>query len=61
MFSRAAAGASNTRGTPRFGRGVKLRPAPQPRAGLPETLGELPVVGLAEEIDTPGRRARSGR
>src|SRR5690606_34767477 len=44
MFATAAAGAANTRGTPRYGRGVRLG----------ETLGELPVVCLAEEIDTPG-------
>ena len=25
-------------------------------SGLPETLGELPVVAMAEEIETPGRR-----
>ena len=54
MFSRAAAGASNTRGTPRFGRGVKLHRHASRVRGLPETMGELPVVALAEEIDTPG-------
>ena len=53
MFTRAAAGASNTRGTPlRPGRAP--RPAPQPGRGMPETFGELPAVCLAEEIDTPG-------
>jgi len=54
MFTRAAAGASNTRGKPRFGRETRLhRRASRVRA-LPETMGELPVVALAEEIDTPG-------
>jgi anaerobic selenocysteine-containing dehydrogenase len=54
MFSRAAAGASNTRGTPRIGRAVQLHRRRSRVRGLPETLGELPVVALAEEIDTPG-------
>ena len=54
MFARAAAGASNTRGTPRYGRGVTLHRRRSRVRGLGETLGELPVVCLAEEIDTPG-------
>jgi anaerobic selenocysteine-containing dehydrogenase len=54
MFTKAAAGASNTRGTPRFGRGVRLHKRTSRVRQLPETLGELPVVVLAEEIDTPG-------
>jgi anaerobic selenocysteine-containing dehydrogenase len=54
MFSRAAAGAANTRGTKRVGRGMKLHRRTSRVRGLPETLGELPVVCLAEEIDTPG-------
>ncbi|HET8621611.1 MAG TPA: molybdopterin-dependent oxidoreductase [Acidimicrobiales bacterium] len=54
MFTTAAAGASNTRGTPRVGRGVKLGRRHSRVRGLPETLGELPVACLAEEIDTPG-------
>lgn len=54
MFSKAAVGAANTRGKPRYGRG--LRPARRTTRvrGLPESLGELPVACLAEEIDTPG-------
>jgi anaerobic selenocysteine-containing dehydrogenase len=54
MFTTAAAGASNTRGTPRVGRGIKLGRRHSRVRGLPETLGELPVACLAEEIDTPG-------
>ncbi|HEY8525492.1 MAG TPA: molybdopterin oxidoreductase family protein [Acidimicrobiales bacterium] len=54
MFTRAAAGAANTRGAPRYGRGVKLHRRRSRVRGLPETLGELPVACLAEEIDTPG-------
>jgi anaerobic selenocysteine-containing dehydrogenase len=54
MFARAAAGASNTRGAPRHGRALRVgRHATRVR-GLGETMGELPVACLAEEIDTPG-------
>jgi anaerobic selenocysteine-containing dehydrogenase len=54
MFPKAAAGGANTRGAPRFGPPLRLgRYASRVRC-LPETLGELPVVCLAEEIDTPG-------
>jgi anaerobic selenocysteine-containing dehydrogenase len=54
MFTKAAAGASNTRGTPGVGRGLKLYRRRSRVRGAPETLGELPVACLAEEIDTPG-------
>jgi anaerobic selenocysteine-containing dehydrogenase len=54
MFTAAAAGAANTRGTPRIGKGVVLHRHATRVRNLPETLGELPVVALAEEIDTPG-------
>src|SRR5918998_2888 len=54
MFARAAAGAANTRGTPRYGRGLTLHRRRSRVRGVGETLGELPVVCLAEEIDTPG-------
>ncbi|HEU5448066.1 MAG TPA: molybdopterin oxidoreductase family protein [Acidimicrobiia bacterium] len=54
MFARAAIGGANTRGAPRFGRGVRLGRHRSRVRGLPESLGELPVVCLAEEIDTPG-------
>ncbi|MGQ0833122.1 MAG: molybdopterin oxidoreductase family protein [Microthrixaceae bacterium] len=54
MFTTAAAGASNTRGKPRVGRETRLHRRTSRVGGLPETMGELPVVALAEEIDTPG-------
>jgi len=54
MFPKAAAGAANTRGTPRVGRGVKLHRRTSRVRSAPETYGELPVACLAEEIDTPG-------
>jgi anaerobic selenocysteine-containing dehydrogenase len=54
MFAKAAAGAANTRGTPRYGRGVKLHRRRSRVRGLGETMGELPAACLAEEIDTPG-------
>ena len=54
MFATAAAGASNTRGKPRFGREVRLHRRTSRVSGLPETFGELPVVAMAEEMDTPG-------
>jgi anaerobic selenocysteine-containing dehydrogenase len=54
MFTRAAAGSSNSRGTPRFGRGLKIHRRHSRVRGAGETLGELPVACLAEEIDTPG-------
>ncbi|MEX2292306.1 MAG: molybdopterin oxidoreductase family protein [Acidimicrobiales bacterium] len=54
MFTTAAVGASNTRGTPRVGRETRLHRRSSRVSGLPETMGELPAVALAEEIDTPG-------
>jgi anaerobic selenocysteine-containing dehydrogenase len=54
MFTKAAAGAANTRGRPRYGRGVKLHRRRSRVRSLPETYGELPVACLAEEIDIPG-------
>ncbi len=54
MFTTAAAGASNTRGTPRVGRPVKLHRRSSRVSQLPETFGELPAVAMAEEMDTPG-------
>ncbi len=54
MFTKAAAGAANTRGKPRYGRETRLHRRASRVRGLPETMGELPVVALAEEIDTPG-------
>jgi anaerobic selenocysteine-containing dehydrogenase len=54
MFTKAAAGAANTRGTPGVGRGVRLHRRRTRVRGAPETLGEYPAACLAEEIDTPG-------
>src|SRR5205085_1441971 len=54
MFPRAAAGQPNSLGEPGRGRGVKLGLWTSRMRGLPEAYGELPVVCLAEEIDTPG-------
>ena len=53
MFTMAAAGARNTIGRGP-GRGMPLRRWQSRVRGLPEVFGELPVVCLAEEIDTPG-------
>ena len=55
MFTKAAAGASNTRGKPRVGREVRLHRRTSRVRELPETFGELPAVVMAEEMDTPGR------
>ncbi len=54
MFTTAAAGASNTRGAPRYGRGIRLGRRRTRVRQLPETFGEFPVVALPEEIETPG-------
>jgi anaerobic selenocysteine-containing dehydrogenase len=54
MFTKAAVGASNTRGTPRTGRGLRVGRHRSRVRGLAETMGELPAACMAEEIDTPG-------
>ena len=54
MFTRAAAGAANTRGASGVGRGLRLGRGRSRVRGLVQTMGELPAVCLAEEIDTPG-------
>ncbi len=54
MFTKAAVGAANTRGEPGRGRGLRIGRHRSRVRGLAETLGELPVVALAEEIETPG-------
>jgi anaerobic selenocysteine-containing dehydrogenase len=54
MFPRAAAGQRNSSGEPGVGKGVRFGRWRSRVRGLPETYGELPVVCLAEEIDTPG-------
>lgn len=54
MFTRPAVGSANTSGTPGRGRGVRFGRRRSRVRGLPEVFGELPVVCLAEEIETPG-------
>jgi anaerobic selenocysteine-containing dehydrogenase len=54
MFTRAAAGQRNSSGKPGVGKGIKLGRWKSRVRGLPEAFGELPVVCLAEEIETPG-------
>ncbi|MCU1498479.1 MAG: molybdopterin oxidoreductase [Acidimicrobiales bacterium] len=54
MFNRAAAGGANTRGASRYGRALEVGRHQSRVRGLDESLGELPVSCLAEEIDTPG-------
>jgi anaerobic selenocysteine-containing dehydrogenase len=54
MFTRAAGGQRNSAGTPGVGKGIKLGRWKSRVRGLPEAFGELPVVCLAEEIETPG-------
>jgi anaerobic selenocysteine-containing dehydrogenase len=54
MFAKAAAGASNTRGASRTGRGLRVGRHGSRVRGLAETMGELPAACMAEEIDTPG-------
>jgi anaerobic selenocysteine-containing dehydrogenase len=54
MFTLAAAGQANSRGEGGRGRGVTTGRWQSRVRGLPEVFGELPVVCLAEEIETPG-------
>jgi anaerobic selenocysteine-containing dehydrogenase len=54
MFPRPAAGSSNTTGEPGRGRGAMFGRWRSRVRGLGEVFGELPVVCLAEEIETPG-------
>ena len=54
MFTRAAGAQRNTAGKPGVGKGVKLGRWTSRVRELPEAFGELPVVCLAEEIETPG-------
>ena len=54
MFPRAAAGQRNSAGEPGRGRGVTLGRWHSRVRGLPESLGELPVAALAEEMEAPG-------
>jgi anaerobic selenocysteine-containing dehydrogenase len=54
MFTRAAAGQRNSSGAPGRGRGLTVGRWHSRVRGLPESLGELPVAALAEEMETPG-------
>ena len=54
MFTMPATGSGNTRGKRRTGRGLRIGRRTSRVRGLPETLGELPVVAMTEEIETPG-------
>jgi anaerobic selenocysteine-containing dehydrogenase len=54
LFTRAAAGASNTRGEGGSGRGAVFGRWTSRVRGLDEIFGELPVATLSDEIQTPG-------
>ncbi len=54
MFTLPASGGANTGGPGGRGRGVKFGRRASRVRQVPEFFGELPVVCLAEEIDTPG-------
>ena len=54
LFPKAAVGARNASGHGGKGSGIRLGRWKSRVRGLPETFGELPVVCLAEEIETPG-------
>src|SRR6185295_12155926 len=54
MFTKAAAFAPNTAGTPGRGRGIVTGRWTSRVSGAPEVYGEYPIACLAEEIETPG-------
>jgi anaerobic selenocysteine-containing dehydrogenase len=54
MFTKPATGSATTGGTPGAGRGVRFGRRTSRVRGMPERFGELPVVCLAEEMETPG-------
>ena len=54
MFPLAAAGQRNSSGEGGSGKGFRMGRWGSRVSGRPEVFGELPVVGLAEEISTPG-------
>jgi anaerobic selenocysteine-containing dehydrogenase len=54
MFTKAAAFAVNTSGTPGQGRGVITGRRHSRVSQAPEVFGEFPITCLAEEIETPG-------
>ena len=54
LFAKAPAFAANTAGKSGIGRGVSTGRHHGRVSGAPEVFGELPIVQLAEEIETPG-------
>jgi anaerobic selenocysteine-containing dehydrogenase len=54
MFSRAPGFAANTAGLPGVGKGVVTGRRHARVSGAPEVMGELPIVCMAEEMETPG-------
>ena len=54
LFAKAPAFAANTAGKPGTGRGISTGRHHGRVSGAPEVFGELPMVQLAEEIETPG-------
>src|SRR5437879_9710849 len=54
MFTKAASGSANTRGTPGRGKGVRFGRRTSRVRQAPEVYGELPAACLAEEIEKPG-------
>ncbi|HEY8605807.1 MAG TPA: molybdopterin-dependent oxidoreductase [Noviherbaspirillum sp.] len=54
MFAKAPAFAANTAGKPGIGKGVGIGRRRSRVSAAPEVMGELPLVCLAEEIETPG-------
>ncbi len=54
MWTKAAAGAANTKGPGGHGRGARFGRWRSRVRGLPEVFGELPVATLADEIESPG-------
>ncbi len=54
LFARAPAFAANTQGQPGKGRGIVVGRHRSRVSGAPEVFGELPMVRLPEEIETPG-------
>ncbi len=54
MFPLAAAAQRNSAGRGPVGKGVRIGRWTSRVSGRPESFGELPVAGLAEEITTPG-------
>jgi len=54
MFTLPAIGGANSKGVDGSGRGARFGRWTSRVRGLGELFGELPVAGLAEEIETPG-------